>query len=113
MHSDGKTHQRSERNERKRGTGWRTVWEHLFGRALELNVALCSQALSLSQLDKCVACLPVTLFPRLQQLLEIQKSNMKFKSNIGSLRDAHECKEDHLPSPQDLQNMLQLLDSQV
>nr|XP_048277999.1 cilium assembly protein DZIP1 [Myodes glareolus] len=47
------------------------------------------------------------------QLLEIQKSNMKFKSNIGSLRDAHECKEDHLPSPQDLQNMLQLLDSQA
>lgn len=47
------------------------------------------------------------------QLLEIQKSNMKFKSNIGSLRDAHECKEDHLPSPQDLQNMLQLLDRQA
>ncbi|CAO2591882.1 Cilium assembly protein DZIP1 [Lemmus lemmus] len=47
------------------------------------------------------------------QLLEIQKSNMKFKSNIGSLRDAHECKEDHLPCPQDLQNMLQLLDNQV
>ncbi|XP_013204764.1 zinc finger protein DZIP1 [Microtus ochrogaster] len=48
------------------------------------------------------------------QLLEIQKSNMKFKSNIGSLRDAHECKEDHhLPSPQDLQNMLQLLEGQV
>lgn len=61
--------------------------------------------------DKCVACLPA--FLHLQQLLEIQKSNMKFKSNIGSLRDAHECKEDHLPSPQDLQNMLQLLDSQV
>ncbi|KAH0517330.1 Zinc finger protein DZIP1 [Microtus ochrogaster] len=48
------------------------------------------------------------------QLLEIQKSNMKFKSNIGSLRDAHECKEDHhLPSPQDLQNMLQLLEGQL
>ncbi|XP_057642041.1 cilium assembly protein DZIP1 isoform X2 [Chionomys nivalis] len=46
------------------------------------------------------------------QLLEIQKSNMKFKSNIGSLRDAHECKEDHLPSPQDLQNMFHLLDGQ-
>ncbi|XP_050006371.1 cilium assembly protein DZIP1 isoform X3 [Alexandromys fortis] len=47
------------------------------------------------------------------QLLEIQKSNMKFKSNIGSLRDAHECKEDQLPSPQELQNMLQLLEGQA
>lgn len=112
MHS-GKKRQRWERgrNKRKRGTVRRTVWERLFGRAFELNVALCSWALSL--LDKCVACLPVTLFPHLQQLLEIQKSNMKFKSNIGSLRDAHECKEDHLPSPQDLQNMLQLLEGQV
>lgn len=89
------------------------MWERLFGRAFELNMALCSRALSLCQLDKCVAYLPVTLFPHLQQLLEIQKSNMKFKSNIGSLRDAHECKEDQLPSPQELQNMLQLLEGQV
>lgn len=47
------------------------------------------------------------------QLLEIQRSNIQIKSNIGTLRDAHELREDHLPSPQDFQNMLQLLDSQA
>ncbi|XP_036054851.1 zinc finger protein DZIP1 isoform X2 [Onychomys torridus] len=47
------------------------------------------------------------------QLLEIQKSNMQIKSNIGTLRDVNEFKEDHLPHPQDFQNMLQLLDSQA
>ncbi|ERE88464.1 zinc finger protein DZIP1 [Cricetulus griseus] len=47
------------------------------------------------------------------QLLEIQKSNMQIKSNIGTLKDINECKEDHPPCPQDFQNMLQLLDSQA
>ncbi|XP_037064218.1 zinc finger protein DZIP1 isoform X2 [Peromyscus leucopus] len=47
------------------------------------------------------------------QLLEIQKSNMQIKSNIGTLRDVNEFKEDRLPHPQDFQNMLQLLDSQA
>ncbi|XP_052588432.1 cilium assembly protein DZIP1 isoform X3 [Peromyscus californicus insignis] len=47
------------------------------------------------------------------QLLEIQKSNMQIKSNIGTLQDVNEFKEDHLPHPQDFQNMLQLLDSQL
>ncbi|EDL00580.1 DAZ interacting protein 1, partial [Mus musculus] len=46
------------------------------------------------------------------QLLEIQKSNIQIKSNIGTLRDVTELREDHLPCPQDFQNMLQLLDSQ-
>ncbi|XP_033616826.1 zinc finger protein DZIP1 isoform X1 [Fukomys damarensis] len=45
------------------------------------------------------------------QLSEIQKSNMQIKSNIGTLRDAHEFKEDR-PNPQDFQNVMQLLDSQ-
>ncbi|GAB1299180.1 Cilium assembly protein DZIP1 [Apodemus speciosus] len=47
------------------------------------------------------------------QLLEIQKSNLQIKSNIGTLRDVSEPREDHLPCPQDFQNMLQLLDSQA
>ncbi|KAL6086882.1 hypothetical protein STEG23_000548, partial [Scotinomys teguina] len=47
------------------------------------------------------------------QLLEIQKSSMQVKSNIGTLRDASEFKEDRLPRPQDFQNMLQLLHSQA
>ncbi|XP_008584604.1 PREDICTED: zinc finger protein DZIP1-like, partial [Galeopterus variegatus] len=46
------------------------------------------------------------------QLSEIQKSNMQVKSNIGTLKDAHEYKEDRPPYPQDFQNMMQLLDSQ-
>uniref|UniRef100_A0A2K5D0Q3 Cilium assembly protein DZIP1 n=1 Tax=Aotus nancymaae TaxID=37293 RepID=A0A2K5D0Q3_AOTNA len=46
------------------------------------------------------------------QLSEIQKSNMQIKSNIGTLKDAHEFKEDRSPYPQDFQNVTQLLDSQ-
>ncbi|XP_023582457.1 cilium assembly protein DZIP1 isoform X3 [Trichechus manatus latirostris] len=46
------------------------------------------------------------------QLLEIQKSNMQIKSNIGTLKDAHEFKEDRPQHPQDFQNVMQLLDSQ-
>ncbi|XP_076786696.1 cilium assembly protein DZIP1 isoform X2 [Arvicanthis niloticus] len=49
----------------------------------------------------------------LEYLLEIQKSNIQIKSNIGTLRDVNELREDHLPCPQDFQNMLQLLDSQA
>lgn len=37
---------------------------------------------------------------------------MQIKSNIGTLKDAHELKEDRL-NPQDFQNVMQLLDSQV
>ncbi|XP_071467694.1 cilium assembly protein DZIP1 [Marmota flaviventris] len=46
------------------------------------------------------------------QLSEIQKSNMQIKSNIGTLKDAHEFKEDRSPHPQDFQNVMQLLDNQ-
>ncbi|XP_077014655.1 cilium assembly protein DZIP1 [Tamandua tetradactyla] len=46
------------------------------------------------------------------QLSEIQKSNMQIKSNIGTLKDAHEFKEDRPQYPQDFQNVIQLLDSQ-
>nr|KAF6427447.1 DAZ interacting zinc finger protein 1 [Rousettus aegyptiacus] len=46
------------------------------------------------------------------QLLEIQKSNMQIKSNIGTLKDEHECKEERPQYPQDFQNVMQLLDSQ-
>ncbi|XP_032133388.1 zinc finger protein DZIP1 isoform X5 [Sapajus apella] len=46
------------------------------------------------------------------QLSEIQKSNMQIKSNIGTLKDAHEFKEERSPYPQDFQNVVQLLDSQ-
>ncbi|XP_040601638.1 zinc finger protein DZIP1 [Mesocricetus auratus] len=46
------------------------------------------------------------------QLLEIQKSSMQIKSNIGTLRDVSELKEDHSAHPQDLQNTLQLISSQ-
>ncbi|XP_012878422.1 PREDICTED: zinc finger protein DZIP1 [Dipodomys ordii] len=34
------------------------------------------------------------------------------KSNIGTLKDAHEFKEDRSPHPQDFQNVMQLLDNQ-
>ncbi|XP_057163635.1 cilium assembly protein DZIP1 isoform X3 [Ursus arctos] len=47
-----------------------------------------------------------------QQLSEIQKSNMQIKSNIGTLKDAHEFKEERSQYPQDFQNVMQLLDSQ-
>nr|XP_045233182.1 zinc finger protein DZIP1 isoform X8 [Macaca fascicularis] len=46
------------------------------------------------------------------QLSEIQKSNMQIKSNIGTLKDAHEFKEDRSPYHQDFHNVMQLLDSQ-
>ncbi|KAM9192579.1 cilium assembly protein DZIP1 isoform 5-T6 [Dugong dugon] len=46
------------------------------------------------------------------QLSEIQKSNMQIKSNIGTLKDAPEFKEDRPQHPQDFQNVMQLLDSQ-
>uniref|UniRef100_A0A452QYK0 Cilium assembly protein DZIP1 domain-containing protein n=1 Tax=Ursus americanus TaxID=9643 RepID=A0A452QYK0_URSAM len=46
------------------------------------------------------------------QLSEIQKSNMQIKSNIGTLKDAHEFKEERSQYPQDFQNVMQLLDSQ-
>uniref|UniRef100_A0A8D2AIX0 Cilium assembly protein DZIP1 n=1 Tax=Sciurus vulgaris TaxID=55149 RepID=A0A8D2AIX0_SCIVU len=46
------------------------------------------------------------------QLSEIQKSNMQIKSNIGTLKDAHEFKEDRPPHAQDFQNVMQLLDNQ-
>ncbi|XP_043333675.1 zinc finger protein DZIP1 isoform X3 [Cervus canadensis] len=46
------------------------------------------------------------------QLSEIQKSNMQIKSNIGTLKDAHEFKEERPQHPQDFQNVTQLLDNQ-
>ncbi|XP_054987625.1 cilium assembly protein DZIP1 isoform X2 [Sorex araneus] len=46
------------------------------------------------------------------QLSEIQKSNMQIKSNIGTLKDAHDFKEERPQHPQDFQNVMQLLDSQ-
>ncbi|XP_027967876.1 zinc finger protein DZIP1 isoform X1 [Eumetopias jubatus] len=46
------------------------------------------------------------------QLSEIQKSSMQIKSNIGTLKDAHEFKEEQPQYPQDFQNVMQLLDSQ-
>ncbi|XP_029792389.1 zinc finger protein DZIP1 isoform X1 [Suricata suricatta] len=46
------------------------------------------------------------------QLSEIQKSNMQIKSNIGTLKDAHEFKEERPQYPHDFQNVMQLLDSQ-
>ncbi|XP_070327606.1 cilium assembly protein DZIP1 isoform X3 [Odocoileus virginianus] len=46
------------------------------------------------------------------QLSEIQKSNMQIKSNIGTLKDAHEFKEERPQPPQDFQNVMQLLDNQ-
>ncbi|XP_023610484.1 zinc finger protein DZIP1 isoform X5 [Myotis lucifugus] len=46
------------------------------------------------------------------QLSEIQKSNMQIKSNLGTLRDAHELKEERPQHAQDFQNVMQFLDSQ-
>lgn len=48
-----------------------------------------------------------------QQLSEIQKSNLQIKSNLGTLKDAHEFKEEYPQHPQDFQNVMQFLDSQV
>ena len=46
------------------------------------------------------------------QLSEVQKSNMQIKSGTGTLKDAHEFKEECPQHPQDFQNVMQLLDSQ-
>ncbi|XP_036312235.1 zinc finger protein DZIP1 isoform X4 [Pipistrellus kuhlii] len=46
------------------------------------------------------------------QLSEIQKSNMQIKSNLGTLRDAHDFKEERPQYAQDFQNVMQFLDSQ-
>ncbi|XP_059936077.1 cilium assembly protein DZIP1 isoform X2 [Mesoplodon densirostris] len=46
------------------------------------------------------------------QLSEIQKSYMEIQSNIGTLKDAHEFKEERPQCPQDFQNVMQLLSSQ-
>ncbi|XP_012578615.1 PREDICTED: zinc finger protein DZIP1, partial [Condylura cristata] len=46
------------------------------------------------------------------QLSEIQKSSVHIKSNLGMLKDAHDFKEDCPQYPHDLQNVMQLLDSQ-
>lgn len=46
------------------------------------------------------------------QLSEIQKSNLQIKSNLGTLKDAHEFKEEYPQHPQDFQNVMQFLDSQ-
>uniref|UniRef100_A0A8W4FNT4 Cilium assembly protein DZIP1 n=1 Tax=Sus scrofa TaxID=9823 RepID=A0A8W4FNT4_PIG len=46
------------------------------------------------------------------QLAEIQKSNMQIKSNIGTLRDAREFKEERPQYSQDFQNVIQLVNSQ-
>ncbi|XP_059936080.1 cilium assembly protein DZIP1 isoform X5 [Mesoplodon densirostris] len=47
-----------------------------------------------------------------KQLSEIQKSYMEIQSNIGTLKDAHEFKEERPQCPQDFQNVMQLLSSQ-
>ncbi|XP_036106178.1 zinc finger protein DZIP1 isoform X2 [Molossus molossus] len=46
------------------------------------------------------------------QLSEIQKSNLQIKSNLGTLKDAREFKEERPQYPQDFQNVMQFLDSQ-
>ncbi|EMP29738.1 Zinc finger protein DZIP1 [Chelonia mydas] len=46
------------------------------------------------------------------QLLELQKSNMQLKSNLGTLKDSHEFTEERLQNDQDYQNMMQLLEKQ-
>lgn len=38
---------------------------------------------------------------------------MQIKSNLGTLRDAHEFKEERPQYAQDFQNVMQFLDSQV
>lgn len=45
------------------------------------------------------------------QLSEIQKSNMPIKSNIGTLKDAHEFNEERPLRPQDHPEVVQLLNS--
>nr|XP_048709364.1 cilium assembly protein DZIP1 isoform X3 [Caretta caretta] len=46
------------------------------------------------------------------QLLELQKSNMQLKSNLGTLKDSHEFTEERTQNDQDYQNMMQLLEKQ-
>ncbi|KFU96143.1 Zinc finger protein DZIP1, partial [Chaetura pelagica] len=46
------------------------------------------------------------------QLLELQKSNMQQKSNLGTLKDSPEFTEEKPQSPQDYHNMVKLLEKQ-
>ncbi|NXH80470.1 DZIP1 protein, partial [Edolisoma coerulescens] len=46
------------------------------------------------------------------QLLELQKSNMQQKSNLGTLKDSHEFTEEKPQRPQDHPNVVRLLDKQ-
>ncbi|XP_030423376.1 zinc finger protein DZIP1 isoform X2 [Gopherus evgoodei] len=46
------------------------------------------------------------------QLLELQKSNIQLKSNLGTLKDSHEFTEERPQNDQDYQNMMQLLEKQ-
>ncbi|NXO48707.1 DZIP1 protein, partial [Aramus guarauna] len=46
------------------------------------------------------------------QLLELQKSNMQQKSNLGTLRDSQDFKEEKPQSPQDYHNVVKLLEKQ-
>uniref|UniRef100_A0A663EXI2 Cilium assembly protein DZIP1 n=1 Tax=Aquila chrysaetos chrysaetos TaxID=223781 RepID=A0A663EXI2_AQUCH len=47
------------------------------------------------------------------QLLELQKSNMQQKSNLGTLKDSQEFTEEKPQSPQDYHNVVKLLEKQV
>ncbi|NWI80010.1 DZIP1 protein, partial [Dryoscopus gambensis] len=46
------------------------------------------------------------------QLLELQKSNMQQKSNLGTLKDSHEFTEEKPQRPQDHPNVVKFLDKQ-
>ncbi|NWS96721.1 DZIP1 protein, partial [Mionectes macconnelli] len=46
------------------------------------------------------------------QLLELQKSNMQQKSNLGTLKDSHDFTEDKPQAPQDHHKVVKLLDEQ-
>ncbi|NWR61356.1 DZIP1 protein, partial [Bucorvus abyssinicus] len=46
------------------------------------------------------------------QLLELQKSNMQQKSNLGTLKDSQEFTEEKPPSPQDYHKVVKLLEKQ-
>ncbi|XP_042699610.2 cilium assembly protein DZIP1 isoform X2 [Chrysemys picta bellii] len=46
------------------------------------------------------------------QLLELQKSNIQLKSNLGTLKDSHEFTDERPQNDQDYQNMMQLLEKQ-
>ncbi|NXB65806.1 DZIP1 protein, partial [Struthidea cinerea] len=46
------------------------------------------------------------------QLLELQKSNMQQKSNLGTLKDSHEFTEEKPQRPQDHPNLVKFLDKQ-